>query len=181
MKTNGTSDAAPVDVFGSFDLEVVAAEVSRLHSEIADVASAQPTLSERLATLGEELQRDIQVFRDHGLAMDFTLPPPVAQRQFRQSIRGAFGLLGAEAFLSLEQERIRRQVAGTEGVVRLSRDERTTKLAELRGRLRRTLAHAEIVYRGTEGDREIVPRAPQCVSGEMFLASDSQLREWERG
>jgi hypothetical protein len=181
MKTNGTSDVAPAhDIFGSFDVEAVAAEVSRLHSEIAITENSALTVAEELAALGRQLEADIEVFRANGLELDFTLSPPLAQRQFRQAVRGAIALVGGEGFLSVEKERVRHRVSA-DPRPRMSAAERTAKLAELRNQLRRVMAHYEIAMRGREGDREVLPRAPQCISGELFLASDTDLRQWERG
>jgi hypothetical protein len=178
MKSPGNGAADP-EPGGRFTIESASSDVDHLLEQIRQTESAVSPLNEQLAALGEEIQSDIAIFRQHGLReAPWSLGPQARQEQFRRAIRGAFALLGGEPYLGLEQERVRQRVLADDRP-KLSGEDKAARLADLKDALRRAMAHFELVVRSYEGTGGILPR--RHVDGELFLLSDSDLREREAG
>jgi hypothetical protein len=178
MKSPGNGAADPI-LDGRFTPESAAADVDRILEQIAQTEASVPPLAEQLAALGEEIQKDIAAFRQHGLReTNWLMGPAAREQQFRSAVRGAIALLGSEAYLGLEQERVRQRVLA-DTRPKMSAEDKAAKLADLKDGLRRAMAHCEIVIRAFEGNNTSLPR--QHIDGELFVLSDSDLREVEAG
>jgi hypothetical protein len=151
---NGDADAASLD-----------REIGRLRREIAATEGAAQPLADRLAALEVELEGCRQHFLKHGFAVVGVVP---AERDHYRWVttRGALMAAAGDKLLELERARLTARF-NADRRLSMTPIEQSSRLAELRPRLRLLLAQRELHWRSLEDAGQAPDR--QDVDPETYL------------
>lgn len=150
----------------------LADQLAQIEAEITRTEVAGLPLADRLTQAEDELERCEQHYRMYGFGGWGIRPEEIAYYRFIAT-QGALMVIGRDALLEAEQQRIIRQfeAAGSFG---LSPAEKIERLSQPQLRQHCFLAQHELQLRGQEKDGDLIADAKR--GGEMFLMSDADLQ-----
>lgn len=148
------------------------AELDALDLEIAATEAAGPPLDTLIAQAEAALDQAERHYRANGFAR-FPYPDQQANCD-RLAVQGLAMIVGRDAVLAVERERVRRNFEAVGGVG-LSANEKAQRLGDLHHRRGRLLAQHELALRVREADTgEMI--ADKHRVADLFLLADTELQ-----